>query len=155
MATIIMRVGPAVERYGTPKQRVDYLLWLVNANLRRERAVPSDETLSIARAALAAAPPDFVAPRFELAFTLLWHGELIEAEEHLTAVRAAAERIGDRDHLIRSTIYLATLCRIAGRTQPTQDLANEVLAIMSTAPIQEYVGAAQAHLAWVALRAAW
>jgi ATP/maltotriose-dependent transcriptional regulator MalT len=107
----------------------------------------------MARAALAAAPQDVLGPRFVLGFALLFRGELAESEEHLSAVRAAAERIGDREHLIRSTIYLAMLCRLARRTQPTQDLANEVLAIMSSAPIQEYVGAARAHLAWVASRA--
>src|SRR5439155_11988890 len=139
--------------YGTPNQRAAQLAQLMNANTRRERYVPSDETLSIQRAVLAASPPDHVGQRFGLGFVLLWRGELAEAEEHLMAAHAAAERIGDRLVLIRSTIYLAMLCRFAARTQATQDLANEVLAIMSAAPILEYVGAAHAHLAWVALRA--
>jgi tetratricopeptide (TPR) repeat protein len=153
MTALTATLGPVVERYGTPDQRAAQLAHLMNANTRRERYVPSDETLSIQRAVLAASPPDHVGQRFGLGFLLLWRGELAEAEEHLMADHAAAERIGDRLVLIRSTIYLAMLCRFAARTQATQDLANEVLAIMSAAPILEYVGAAQAHLAWVALRA--
>ncbi|HEY3061389.1 MAG TPA: AAA family ATPase [Chloroflexota bacterium] len=153
MIDLTTTLGPVVERYGTPKQRVAQLAKLMNANTRRERYVPSDETLSIQRAALAASPPDLVGQRFGLGFVLLWRGELAEAEEHLMAAHAAAERIGDRLVLIRSTIYLATLCRFRGRSEATHDLANEALEYMAAAPIQEYVGAAQAHLAWSALRA--
>jgi ATP/maltotriose-dependent transcriptional regulator MalT len=153
MTALTTTLGPVVEHYGTPEQRVAHLAKLMNANSRRERYVPSDETLAIQRAALAASPPDRVGPRFALGFVHLWRGELAEAEEHLVAARVAAERVGDRLFLIRSTIYLTMLRRFLGQAEATRDLANDVLGYMTAAPIPEYVGAAHAHLAWAALRA--
>src|SRR5439155_314596 len=117
MAAASTILSPVVERHGTPKQRVAHLQWLANENMRRERYVPSDETLAMARAAFAAASADDLGPQFVLGFTLLWRGDLAAAEEHLLASRAAAERMGDKGTIIRCTIYLATLCRFADGLQ--------------------------------------
>ena len=60
------------------------------------------------------APAGGEAPaRGVLGFVLLWRRELSEAEEHLLAVRSMAERIGDLPMLVRTTVYVATLCRLA------------------------------------------
>jgi DNA-binding SARP family transcriptional activator len=157
MSSVTTRLGPVVERWGAPTQRASYLQWLVNARQRRERYTPSDETLALSRTALHAA--EVAGPsgrdahaRFVLGFVLLWRGELAEAEEHLLAARAAAERAGDTALRIRSIVYLATLNRLARRREAAYALACEALALLRATEILEYVGAAQAHLAWASLR---
>jgi DNA-binding SARP family transcriptional activator len=158
MNKLTPELGPAVERFGAPMQRVSYLQWLANANHRRERYVPSDETLAYCRAVLQTTlEADRVAgegdARFIVGFALLWRGALAEAEPELASARALAERNGDITLRMRATIYLATLCRLAGRPEAARQLAVEAMTLAGAGQMPEYVGAALGHLAWVAWRA--
>jgi hypothetical protein len=78
-----------------------------------------------------------------------WSGVDVE----LIHAGVVARRFGDLGLLVRATVYLATLCRLADRPEETLQFAHEALALASTAQLAEYVGAARAHLAWLALRA--
>jgi DNA-binding SARP family transcriptional activator len=158
MDALSAQLGPIVERHASPLQRASYLQQLTAASYRRERYVPSDATVAIAREALRAVleadPGDGEGhAHFMLGFTLLWRGQLGEAREYLTAARVLADRGGDVALRARAGVYLATLARLRGDLDGARQLAEDALSLASAAQMPEYAGAARAHLAWLALRA--
>ena len=85
MAALVRQVRPVLERHGTPAQRSDFFGNLLFMASRRDRYVISDETLGYGRARLAAAeemgePFQVATAQFNLGFSLLFYGNLDEAE---------------------------------------------------------------------------
>jgi class 3 adenylate cyclase/tetratricopeptide (TPR) repeat protein len=97
-ARLIERVRPVVEAHGSAEQRKGFLLNVVGLFIRRDRYLLTDETLEVARAAFAIPEADLLSSgwaRFNLAFALLWHGDMDEATTVLRECLAEAERCGD------------------------------------------------------------
>jgi tetratricopeptide (TPR) repeat protein len=154
---------PIVEPYATSRQRMRFLEGALVANLSRERYVVSEKALGYVEAQMAAAQEsgdefEIAGAHFEIGWVRLWHGDLEEAEAHLQAALAFAERTGVveqqdmRGGSVRSVTYLAVLYRKRGHVEQTQRLAKRALVAATAAQWPVYMATAQANLAWVAWR---
>lgn len=157
MTRLAEKVRPAVERYGTPLQRSKFFDSLVLMALRRDRYVVSEETLPHAHTAVIAAQEsgdlgETAWAQFLLGFSHLWHGDLAEAEEHLQTALGLAERVGDVTLQSRCLTYLTVTWRKRGQVEKVRDLALRSLAAAQVGQMLEYIGMAQANLAWAARR---
>jgi DNA-binding SARP family transcriptional activator/predicted ATPase len=150
-------VRSSVERHGTPSQCISFFLCLASMNNRRDRYVVSEETLDFCRIALAIAREsedsgDIAWARFLLGFSQLWCGDLDDAEKQMEAALALAEETGDVVHQSRCLAYLAVLHRKRDQLGQARRYALRGLDAARVGQMPEYVGTAQANLAWVAWR---
>ncbi|WP_437826586.1 ATP-binding protein [Sorangium sp. So ce1153] len=156
LAALVEQVRPHVERRGTPRQRVQFFQAVMHMDLRRDRYVASGETARYARASMAASeetgdPNEIAGARFALGFTLLFHGDLSEAEAELGAALRDAERLGDVTLQSRCLAYLMMTHRRRRAIARTRALAEQTLTVAIEGKMMDYVGAARANLGWVAL----
>ena len=147
----------AVKRYATPAQRAHFFHCLTLMAHRRDRYVVGADTLDNARTALAASresgdPTEIGTHEFGLGFTHLWHGDAPEAEAHLHAALALAERTGEAVLHARALTYLAIGWRLRGRVDDARRFAERALEAAAAAGTPEYSAAARATLAWIAWR---
>jgi DNA-binding SARP family transcriptional activator len=157
MAAHIDRTRPLIERYGTPWQQATLFSNLSRQLNRSGRFAPSTAALDYARAALEALPAKTspergIAFQFSLGFNLLWHGDYAEAETVLNAALAVAEQAGDITLQTRCLAYLVAAARRQGHDADVTIYARRCLALAKTANMFDYIGAAQAGLAWLAWR---
>jgi tetratricopeptide (TPR) repeat protein len=156
-ARLIEKVRPVVEAHGSAEQRASFFLSLLLLSLRRDRYLPSDETLEIARAVSAAvqeseASPLWWAAVFNLGFALLWHGDLDEATALLQESLRDAERRGDAATRSRSLTYLMVAGRKRGDVDGVRKAIGTVIERAREASLPEYEAMAIANRAWVAWR---
>jgi DNA-binding SARP family transcriptional activator/tetratricopeptide (TPR) repeat protein len=157
MAAHIDRTRPLIERYGTPWQQATLLSNLSRQLNRSGRYAPSTAALDYARAALEALPAKTSPERrsvaqFGLGFNLLWHGDYAEAETVLNAALAMAEQTGDAILQTRCLAYLLITARRQGHENDVGRYAHRCLEKATTVQMFDYLGAAQAGLAWLAWR---
>jgi DNA-binding SARP family transcriptional activator/DNA polymerase III delta prime subunit len=157
MTERLARVQPLLERHGTPIQRAALLSNLSRQLNRSGRFAPSADALNYARAALEALPssssPEMRAGyQFSFGFNLLWHGDHAEAEVALNEALAVAEQAGDITLQTRCLAYLVAAARRQGDDADVTSYARRCLALANTANMLDYIGAAQAGLAWAAWR---
>lgn len=157
LAAQIARSRPIIEAHGTPLQRA----WLFNSlallGLRRERFRASAETVDQARRGFELLDQveerqEVSDIRFIYAFSLLWADRLDEAEEHLLDVLAEADRVGYSTVQARCVAYLALIARKRGTIEDARRWAERTLTVAEAGGMPEYTAAAEAHLAWAALR---
>jgi tetratricopeptide (TPR) repeat protein len=157
MAEVAERAKPAVESWGTPAQRGVFYMRLVLLAHRRERYLPSAQTIADAEASLVSiresdALGQIAFTQFALGFTYLWSGALDSAEAEMQAALELAERTGDIVLQSRILTYLAVGFRKRGRVEQVRDAVVRCLAISTTGHMDEYIATATANLAWVAWR---
>jgi class 3 adenylate cyclase/tetratricopeptide (TPR) repeat protein len=157
LAAQIERSGPVVEARGTALQRALLFNSKALLGLRRERYVASQNTLEHARAGYDAtldveARLEVGDVRFVYAFSLVWAGRLDEAEHHLRELLVEAERVGYATIQSRCVAYIALIHRKRGDVAGTRRWAHRTLEVGALSGMAEYVAAAEAHLAWAALR---
>lgn len=157
LAECIEKVRPAIEKYGTPLQQSGFYGCIIMLALRRDRYVISDETLKYSQMCLAFAHTagklgQVAMQKFMRGFVLLWRGDLQDAEQHLQEAEALSDRTGDMLLRVRCLAYLGVVCRMSGRPAEVLDFARRTLDVAESLNMPEYVGAAQANLAWVAWR---
>jgi len=155
MGAIIAQVRPHVEAHGTSRQRSGFFQSLILRAFKRDRYVISEETLEHARKGLEASEQsgdlaDLAASRFTLSFCLLFHGELAESEQVGLEGLQLAERLGDVTLQSRLVTYLMQVYRRRGQLALARVWAERCLRLAAAARMEDYVGAAQATLAWVA-----
>jgi len=151
------KIRPAVEQHSSPAQRVNFLLSLTGIELRRDRYEVSEATIANVRAALAISQDagnigELAWVRFLLGMSLLWRGDLDEAEERMLDALEAAEATGDVVHQSRCLTYLTILYRRRGQLDRVRDYGSRSLAVAQEADMPEYVGTARANLAYIAWR---
>jgi class 3 adenylate cyclase/tetratricopeptide (TPR) repeat protein len=154
-ARLIDRVRPVVEEHGSAEQRKGFLLSVVGLSIRRDRYLVTDETLEVARAACAIPQADLLSSgwaRFNLAFALLWHGDLDEATAVLRECLADAEQSGDALLRSRSLTYLMVVARKRGDVEGVRKAIGSVIEWAREASLPEYEAMAIANRAWVAWR---
>jgi serine/threonine protein kinase/tetratricopeptide (TPR) repeat protein len=154
MGGIIAKVRPHLETHGSPSQRARFFQSHVLLNLRRHRYVVSEETLEFARAAARAGAghESSAELRFALGFALLLHGSLAAATAELEAVLALSQRAGDRPLQARCLTYLTLAARMRGDVERVRDHAQRCADVADSIGALEYIAAARANKAWVALR---
>ncbi|XXF76534.1 AAA family ATPase [Myxococcaceae bacterium GXIMD 01537] len=157
MRALVERVRPVVERRGTAPQRARFFNSLVQMQLRSERYRPSHETVEHLHAYLRAvrhmgSTRELADAQCVAAVVLLFHGDLVDAEEHALASLAEAERVGDVTLQSRCLTYLTVLHRLRRDVEATREFAERTHAVAQAAGMKDYVGAAEANFAWAAWR---
>jgi tetratricopeptide (TPR) repeat protein len=154
MVSLVDRVRPLIEAYGTPIQRARFFRCVVLMAWRRDRFQVPEETLIFVHAALAAAqesgdPHEIAFSTTMLGMSHLWRGELDQAEGNLRRSLGLSEKIGDLECQVLSQTYLTVTSRRRHQIEPTRNHARRSEeAAAGRMPI--YVGVARANLAWAA-----
>jgi eukaryotic-like serine/threonine-protein kinase len=149
------KLKPAIEQYGAPNQQANFLQHGVWVELRRNRSVATQEMVVAVKTALnllqaAEAHTVLPAAHFAFGFVLLWSGDPQAALDPLQTALAAAEQTGDLSLQTRCLTYLAIAQRQCQRVKEAEQTARRSLATATAAHMPEYVGTAEANLAWVA-----
>jgi eukaryotic-like serine/threonine-protein kinase len=157
LAGLVQHARPAVLEYGTPAQKTRFLVTVVQAALKRDRFHIRDETLDMARSVLREAaetrdPLELANARFTCSFVLLMRGLDVEAEPLFLDAIDSAKRVDDATLRIRSQAYHLVNQRRLGRLDATEEQAERLLLEAKERSMLDYVGVANANLAWVALR---
>ncbi|QSQ18991.1 AAA family ATPase [Pyxidicoccus parkwayensis] len=150
---LVDEVRPVVRERGTALQRAHFFHVLTQMNIRAERYLTSVETVSYARACLAAAEEsgddtEVAEDRFSLAAVLMFHGALAEAEQQMRTTLREAERQGSLPLQSRCLTYLTVIHRKGGRVEQTRQSAQRSLGVAEAGRMVIYQGAAKANLAW-------
>jgi eukaryotic-like serine/threonine-protein kinase len=159
LSALVDAIRPVVESRGTTLERARYLHALTQRNLQVERFAASSETVRYAHAcknaflAASASPDDYwgLVGRASLAIVLVLHGDLRAAEGPMAEALYAAQRTGDLEAQVRCLTYLTVIHRRLHRRGPAEALAKKARSLAREREMLEYVGAAIANLAWVAL----
>ena len=154
---VLASMERAVMQHGTALQRCFYFLDLANKDFAQRRFVVSAAGVTSYRAALAAAEESgctttIATARFGIGLAYLWYDDLEQAAEHLAAALATSEATGNAVLRARCLTYLCFLHRKRGDAATTKRYTDESLRAARALTMPEYVGAAHAHLAWLAWR---
>ncbi len=90
--------------------------------------------------------------QFPYGFHLLWSGELGPAARELSQALAAARELGNLLLQTQCLIYLTIVERRRGHLERVAELARESLEAAQSIRRVDYIGVAQANLAWLAWR---
>ncbi|MGH3066002.1 MAG: ATP-binding protein, partial [Gaiellaceae bacterium] len=148
---------PQLEKHASPRRRVDVYMLANLLRLRQRLFTPDAEMLALARKAVAAAYESgsldaIAAARQALGLNLVFAGMAAESiSESIEALRLA-EQIGDLTLQCRCLAYLTDAYRRLGDVDRVRELASQTLERAETAKMSEYVAAARASFAWVAVR---
>ncbi|MFU8889376.1 MAG: ATP-binding protein [Trueperaceae bacterium] len=143
--------------HASPRQLSRFYSGLALMHFSRERQTVSSACLELMRSGHAAAErtgdADAIAGSgFLLGFLNLWHGALEEAEAHMRAALADAERVHKATLRVRCLTYLAVVHRRLGDLDAVRSLSADGLRAAVELGMPEYVGAAHGQRAWLAWR---
>ncbi len=151
------KLKPVVDRDGTPYQQAKFLQQGIMTEFRRRQGLATPDMAIAAKRALillqaANAYTMLPSAHFLVGFIQLWSGDPQGAQEPLQTTLTTAEQTGDLSLQARCLTYLAIAQRQCQRVEETEQTAMRSLATATTAHMPEYIGTAQANLAWVAWR---
>ncbi|MCG3118982.1 MAG: Serine/threonine-protein kinase PknD [bacterium] len=157
MNELAEKVRPVVEQHGNPAQRARFFNGLTLMGFRRSRYVISDEIIAHSRAALSASRESknlnsLGMSCFLLGFSLLWRGDLEEAEEQMQESLKLGERTGDVVLQSRCLTYLTVVYRKRGEVEKVRQYIPRCETVAATGQMIEYLATAKANTAWVAWR---
>ncbi len=149
-------IETVIREQATASQRARFFHTQALQNLRRDRYVVSERTMACAQQAVEACDPRAAAPespmiRFLYGFVLVFHDSLEAAQRELSSALAQAERAGDTAQQARCLTYLAVVARRRGLVEEAADLAARSVDASKQAAMRDYLAAAWANQAWVAL----
>lgn len=153
----LTRVQPLVLEHGLPLHRYLFHTAAVLRDCRRDRYRISEQTVASARLALAAARESALATEvsyalFALGFCLLFDNQLDEAQDLQSQARDSSRLIGDANGEARALAYLTLCRRRLGQVEPVREGARELERMTKSLEMNDYLGLAQALLAWVDYR---
>jgi serine/threonine protein kinase len=156
MTRTISDLQPIIERHGAPAQRSRFLQSRMQLNMRRDRYLVNEETLSFARSAVEALAADssqsgLPMAQFNYGFALVFHQSIDAAKRALLAALDLAKRAGDTAQQARCLTYLTLAFRMAHQVADTREHAQRSAAVAAAAGMNDYYAAARANQAWVAL----
>ena len=157
MDRLAEEVQPVLEKFGTPIQMAIFFRELALSLVNRDQFVPSDQVCDLYRRSLEAARNagdliEIAVSWFGLGFMHLWRRNMGEAHACLSGALEIADRTGDRSVQLQCMIYLSILYRFLEQVNQTEDYALRSLIIAGKLKKLNYIGAAQANLAWTAWR---
>jgi hypothetical protein len=158
MFRLLDEISPILTQYGSKADQARVGQTRTLAALRRDRYCPGTEVVEQCRLVLKAleetgqvnAAP---AARFQLGFALLLSNAIDEAETELLDALELAEKTTDLTLVARCLTYLTFVARKRGDMQQVQRYAERSLLTATMVQMPDYIGAAQANLAWLAWRA--
>ncbi len=153
MMAAIERAKPAVEQYGTPEQRKLLSLAKAMCDSVRNRYVVSEHTIFVLRTALTELQQkgdqhQLAVIHFALGTTLLWAGQLDEAEKLLKKALQMAENMRIAWLQARCLTFLPFVFRQRGQVEQVRNMLTQAEAI----GIVQNNNILIAHHAWVAWR---
>jgi serine/threonine protein kinase len=157
MAGLVDTTRPAVEEHGTQMQQASFFMDVSLLHLRQARYVVTEEVLAFAQKALTASHiagnmNEVAWIRSHLAFCYTWYGKFEEAEREMTAALDVGKRTGDIRIQSFCLAYLAVLFRKRGNVANARHYSLQALTVAMTTGKPQYMGMANANLAWVAWR---
>jgi DNA-binding SARP family transcriptional activator/tetratricopeptide (TPR) repeat protein len=149
------KVKPAIDRYGTLQQQANFMQQGIVIEFRRQRYVATPVMVVAAKKVLnllqtAEAHTAVPSAHFMVGFVLVWSGNPEDALEPLQTALAMAEQTGDLSLLARCLTYLAIAQRQCRHVAEAEHTSTRALATATAARMPDYIGTAQANLAWVA-----
>jgi tetratricopeptide (TPR) repeat protein len=88
---------------------------------------------------------------FELGFTNLWYGDLVQAEEHLQKSLTLSEQCSNLYSQTLCYTYLTIIYRKQRNFQRTQEYVNHSIRTATNRNLVTYLATARANMAWLAL----
>jgi tetratricopeptide (TPR) repeat protein len=157
MAEVVELARPVIEAHGSARARAEFWHRQVLMLYRRNRFVPDEETARLVRAARAAIdeigdPNAGGVVRFGVGFDALWARQAETAERHFRDALAVAKRTGDVMLELRALTYIAVARRFLDDVAGAHSVAQEALGIGRSVSALEYIGTAEANIAWAAYR---
>jgi DNA-binding SARP family transcriptional activator len=148
---------PTVEIYGTPYQRSDLYGCLSGMIMRQGNYSPTAEAINYMRQGLQAAVESgdesiIGFNSFGMGYSLLWAGELAEAEEHMLKSIAIAEKIGDEQTLVLTLSYLSFVYRKQGKVDKARQVIERSSIEAEKSKRDFYAAVAISNQAWLAWR---
>ncbi|XXX81860.1 protein kinase [Sorangium sp. So ce134] len=148
-------IQPMVERYAAPARQAQFYYGLMLMQIRIERYQASELTVRHVRSFIAASeatgdPQLIASAHFSGGFVHLWHGALDTAEAYLVSSLEAAERMGNVIVQSRALTYRTMIRRLRRERAEARAMALRSLAVATAGHMRDYMGAAEAHLAWCA-----
>ena len=158
MFCLLDEIASIFTQYGSTADQTRVAQMRAMAALRRDRYRPGTEVVAQYRSILKTLEEtgqvhSIPAARFQVGFVLLLSDAITEAETKMHDVLAQAEKTGDLTLVVRCLTYLTFAARKRGDMQQVQSFAERSLLTATTVQMPDYIGAAQAHLAWLAWRA--
>lgn len=155
---LLDEIAPILAHYGSKADQAHIGQLRVIAALRRDRYCPGTEVVEQSRQVLKTLEETgqvnaTAAARFQVGFVLLLSNAIAEAETELLDALALAEKTTDLTLVARCLTYLTFIARKRGDIQQVQRYAERSLLSATTVQMPDYIGAAQANLAWLAWRA--
>jgi predicted ATPase len=149
------RIRPVVETWATPHQQAQFYYGLMLMRIRMERYQASADTVADCHSYMAACEATgddqiIASSQFSGGFFHLWHGDLDAAARYLDTAIDAAERTGNMILLSRALTYRTVVHRMRHEDEATRPLAERSLAVATASGMRDYMGAAEANLAWCA-----
>jgi DNA-binding SARP family transcriptional activator len=159
MAHLVAVLQEVVRDYGSRHQQMEWQQLAARMAFRRTRYVMTDAMVEERRAALELVarlgdPLELAGARFGYGFTLLWNGRLDDAAAQLREGLLVARQTGQVLLETQCLVYLAVIARLAGHMGEARTLTVLALDSAQASQRQDYVGLANANLAWLAWRAA-
>jgi class 3 adenylate cyclase len=159
LAALACTLEPELHAHGNATQRLSFHRNLILLELRQRRFRVGPATVARAGKVLdeVAAIDDQTVVTFAMfghAFTLLWSGEIEQADIRLREVLAIATRIGDAERTVLCLTYLAVTARFRNNTDNARAFAVAAQSAARRNRSPMYDGVASANLAWVAWRRA-
>ena len=157
MDSIVQSLKPVVDSYGASAQRIRFFENQMMVNMRRDRYVVTEQTLGFARSALAACDGraeaiELPIAQFGYGFALLHHHSFAGAARELETAVALATRSGDSAQLSRALAYHTLALRMLKRDEEVELAIERLTDVATVAATRDYLGAARAHQAWLALQ---
>jgi tetratricopeptide (TPR) repeat protein len=148
---------PEITQHGTPDQLAAYQQVRSLAALRKRRFRPDGATVDLTREALLSAERvgdgfTVASAAFNLAFALLWCGDLDPADAQLTHALDAASRCDDVPMKLRALTYRAVLSRLRGDVAGCREGVAIALDAAEKGGMHQYVAVALACRGWCDLR---
>ena len=154
----LMRTSAAdFETHGTIGQRAQFYDQMLRAQLLREAAHPSDDTIAKARQALEMAREwgelrAIGMSHFALGHALTFRRELSEARSVLQEAVRIAVHIGDVEYEVASRAGLGIVARMGGDVNAVEESMPQVVATARAGSMNAYVAVGLANQAWAAQR---
>jgi DNA-binding SARP family transcriptional activator len=158
LAALADAIGPVVTADGAPGHRADYTSRLAELAVRREHFTLSSATVDLCRVSLATAQETGDLARIAWAqlgvgFSLLWAGDLANAEPALLAAFDRCEEAGVSHHRLLALVYLACCRRLRGDVEAARPVVAQSLEAAAEVDMPIYAGVAHAQQAWLHWRA--
>jgi len=158
MFSLLDEIALILTHYGSKADQAHVGQMRAIAALRRDRYCPGTEVVEQCRLILKTLEEigqvnAIPAARFQVGFVLLLSNAIAEAKTELRDALESAEKTTDLTLVARCLTYLTFTARKRGDIQQVQSYTERSLLMATTVQMPDYIGAAQANLAWLAWRA--